>query len=215
MNTLLNAFVSYCALRESGFSVRLAYKNIGPKYGDDSIDIVIEKLGSTVNDLGLTIKIDTIKANNDIPFLGRIFINPWCMVGSVCDPKRSILKLHVGTKKYPPDVALVHKVMGYNAVDSHVPIIGDFCSYVFRSRSPCNVKITDKEIQFKIDRGPYPQDCSKDDYLRVVASSIGLDIQSVQNIQEKIQNATTDDDITGCLRFHVPIELGNEKLRIV
>ena len=78
-----------------------------------------------------------------VPFLGRIFLDPWSTSNSIQDPQRTLPKIHLTCSEdtIPLEVAAVNKAMGYKVNDEHTPIIGAFCNMIFLRYS--NVTISE------------------------------------------------------------------------
>ena len=89
-NTLVNAFVAYCAYR-STMKPKEAFDAIGPKFGDDGIDKAGHPFESVAGELGLKLKLTEVRTH--LTFCGRVFVNPKYTTTSICDPVRALVKI--------------------------------------------------------------------------------------------------------------------------
>jgi hypothetical protein len=136
-NTMMCAFVVYCAYREIGYSPEDAIKRIGLVFGDDGAfsddDGLAAQLPTVASELGLKIKIDIISRGDPIPYLGRYFVDPRTTFDSFQDPKRTIAKLHITTNcSVSVEQAMANKAAGYLVTDGKTPIIGAYARAVMR-----------------------------------------------------------------------------------
>lgn len=134
-NTIINAFITYAALRRLKHNPAQAFENLGLYCGDDSVNRNIpglaDALRSVGEELGFTLKIDVWARGEPIYYLGRYFLDPTTTTTSIQDPKRTLVKLHTTTSNEPDLAQLAaNKVSGYLATDAHTPIIGTWCQKV-------------------------------------------------------------------------------------
>lgn len=98
-NTVVNAWICYCAHRKEGMDPELAYKNtnLGLFVGDDSLSLnERNSLEIVARELGYKIKAEIIPRGNEVPFLSRYFPNPWDgEAGSYQDVVRLMRKAHI------------------------------------------------------------------------------------------------------------------------
>lgn len=146
-NTLIDALIAYIALRTTGMDSQSAWKNLGLYGGDDNLNKMLpgkvhEKVATK---LGYTLKITTIKYQQPVPFLGRIFLDPWSTSASICDVPRRIRSLHLTTVSniVPRELILRRRAEAYLINDPHTPIITDWCHMVLR-----NVRADTTQTQF-------------------------------------------------------------------
>lgn len=127
-NTYDNAFVAYCAYRESGCSPGIAYRSLGVYGGDDGInpDMDIKTFMVVCEDLGLKFTGQTQDSNDSVTFLGRIYTNPKIDSGSISDVSRCLSKLHLAKLGTTPEQGLANKIDGYLATDPEVPFFSDY-----------------------------------------------------------------------------------------
>lgn len=91
-NTIISAFIDYCGNRLAGQSMEEAWKNIGPKFGDDGISYTNES-EQVSKDLGLSLKCVKRDPCGRVGFLGRLFPIASSSDGSLQDPARVWYKL--------------------------------------------------------------------------------------------------------------------------
>nr|UQB76091.1 RNA-dependent RNA polymerase [Flumine nodavirus 26] len=132
-NTLINAFVSYAALRSANVSADHAYDYLGIYGGDDGISTVSSShLNRAAKDLGLRLKcIERRVSNNDVvTFLGRVYPNAWFGdTGSIQDPMRTWKKLHISfaNPNITDNQALADRALGYYLLDTNAPVTSEWC----------------------------------------------------------------------------------------
>lgn len=102
-NTLLNAYMCYCALRQSGLEPDEAWRKLGVYGGDDGVTAHVPPalLEHVCRDLGFKLKATVRRSGEAVTFLGRIFPNPWDNNGSFIDPLRALSKLHFTSDSDP------------------------------------------------------------------------------------------------------------------
>lgn len=127
-NTLIQAFVIFCARRHMGYNVDQAY-DVGLCYGDDGVAGCDAKaLTIMANELGLTLKCKTVKKHEPVDFLSRVFIDPWTTPSSFQDPLRALLKLHLTTDTLTDiDQCGYSKAQAYLVTDAQTPLISHWC----------------------------------------------------------------------------------------
>jgi hypothetical protein len=139
-NSWLNAFVCYCAARESGLSPAEAFRNFGIFGGDDGLTPVSKFfLENVAARLHLTLKARECNPDNgEWPtFLSRQF-GPDVWRGdpnTTCDIPRQLAKLHLTTNMEPNiDIAvkIKEKAFALNLTDSNTPIVGAVCQALLK-----------------------------------------------------------------------------------
>jgi hypothetical protein len=181
-NTLVNAFVAYCAWRlktekDTTITQRKKRKNIssifswiGPKCGDDGLEVsglagLMEEAASA---LGLKLKCEACNAKEYVPFCGRHYIQPMYECCSVVDIMRTLSHLHVsfGDRNLPTFELARRRVSGYLTTDPRTPYLSDYCRAVLRLVG--KEQITAGELNeafrqahadeyYRIKGGPYSQ----------------------------------------------------------
>jgi hypothetical protein len=136
-NTMLCAFIDYCAYRTQGFTPKQAFEKLALVYGDDgcrkSEPGLADALEGVAHTVGLKLKTDLVALEDPVPFLGRYFVNPSTMNDSFQDPKRTLSKLHLTTNKsLTPAQAATNKATGYLVTDKLTPLIGNWAATVLK-----------------------------------------------------------------------------------
>nr|UUG74218.1 MAG: RNA-dependent RNA polymerase [XiangYun tombus-noda-like virus 9] len=153
-NTLVSAFIPYCALRESGKNQHEALAGLGSYAGDDGITPYAEgldhQLSRVCHALGLTVKTDIIPVHNPIPYCGRFFLPVGTTCTSICDPVRTISKLHLtANKNVSTEQALVNKAAGYLVTDRKTPVVGVWADTMTKKYSHLTPKHEIQEEQWR------------------------------------------------------------------
>lgn len=97
-NTIVNAWLSYCAFRVDGLSPADAYAvtDRGLFVGDDSVSLNGPSIEQVATALGYKIKLDVVREGGEVPFLSRFFPGVWQgELGSYQDPIRLARKLAI------------------------------------------------------------------------------------------------------------------------
>lgn len=191
-NTLLNAFVAFCGYKLCGHTDERAFKTIGPVYGDDGIQLGSCKLQEAALAMGLVVKTDIIAKGSPVKFLGRVFVNPDTAYTSICEPLRALMKIPV---RVDESRKLSDKVTGYLVTDPNTPLVGNYCRALQRVYDLPTVRpddMRDKEMAFKIRRGPYPWDeADRPAAIAVVATLTELTVVDVATLDENLASVTT------------------------
>nr|QYF49982.1 MAG: RNA-dependent RNA polymerase [Hubei sediment noda-like virus 7] len=139
LNTVLNAFMQYCAVRMThrDLTPESAFNMIGLAFGDDSLfdqtyRVAFDKVA---NHLGMKLKLEKFDPANGVCFLARVFVDPWSTPTSIQDPLRTWRKLHMTTRdpSVPLADAAVDRVEGYLVSDPYTPVTSDYCRAVLKA----------------------------------------------------------------------------------
>jgi len=152
MNSTDNAFVTFCAYRESGLTPAAAYAKLGLYGGDDglSVDMVEKTYESTVNDIGLILKAISRLPTRPVGFLGRVYPNPAGSPAHIADVPRQLKKLHIVPTRDPlyinkPHVALYNRALSILVTDPQTPILADWARAMIRL-TPDDSRIRDTRL---------------------------------------------------------------------
>lgn len=130
-NTITNAFNNYVALRYDN-EPKQAWDKLGLFGGDDGLAIGVEskQLESTFARLGMLLKAEKRVVGQPVPFLGRIYLDPWTTPESIIDVSRQLKRIHATvTPAFVPDNVVVwRKIEGYSVNDLKTPIISNWCT---------------------------------------------------------------------------------------
>jgi len=130
-NTMINAYIGYCALREVGRSKLEAWRELGIYGGDDGLTPYMPLLEGSIekvaNDLGLVVKMSMHNVDEPVPFLGRIIPQPYTSQDSHQDVLRTLPKLHLSfNKSVSLDQAAYNRAFGYLITYGKTPLIREW-----------------------------------------------------------------------------------------
>jgi hypothetical protein len=151
-NSVVVAFIIFCAHMDAGLTADEAFEHIGLVYSDDAVTSYCPGLPQTAKNLGFTFKVET--SDTRVKFLSRIWPNPRVSLSSYCDVERALRKIHLTVDGSPE--ALANKAAGYTVTDSSTPIVGLLCETILRLLKTDDVKST-REDKWK-QAHPWPQD---------------------------------------------------------
>jgi hypothetical protein len=139
-NTLINAFVGFCCLRELGHPPKEAYAALGLYGGDDGIsDLPRGAMEKTCKLVDLKVKPLYRTHGDPVSFLGRIWPEPATHCGSYIDPIRVLSKLHYVSSADPTIPRELHawrKGVSLLATDSQTPLLGDIARSLMALGAP-------------------------------------------------------------------------------
>lgn len=134
-NTLANAFNNYCVNRHT-LETSAAWDALGIYGGDDGISNYSDpkRVSEIHAQLGMKVEVDVVHVGEPLPFLGRIYIDPWTTNQSMCDVKRQLRKLHLTSAPaiVPDNVVLWRKAEGFLVTDPSTPIISQWALAINR-----------------------------------------------------------------------------------
>lgn len=201
-NTLINAFVTYCAAREGKMSHEHALRMLGIYAGDDGLSMVKGSyLRDAARDLGLTLKYEW-RTSGSFSFLGRIFYGADVgELGSIQDPLRTWRKLHISfAPAYISDTqALANRAAGYRSLDPEAPVLKEWCEKVLEftglygaldSDAPYYARMAERDPEF----GTWPQ-LTTEAGLEAIAWRIGSTVESVADLCQRIRDARQLSDL--------------------
>jgi len=170
-NSTINAFVAYVVLRHT-HGPHSAYKSLGLYGGDDGITTNVDpKMYIRVaTKMGMKLKAETIHPGTPVPFLGRIFVDPWTTNASIADVPRQLKKLHLTASPtaVPDDLILRRRAEGLVITDPNTPILSEWAGAVIRitdakySKESLEVlaqkhsSYLSKETSYASKHGPFP-----------------------------------------------------------
>jgi hypothetical protein len=204
-NTMINAFVMYCALRKLKLSKEEAMANIGLACGDDGYMTnrpgLKEALEAVCKDLGLQLKPE-VHVEGPYPYLGRFFCDPATTKTSFQDPMRTMAKIHLTANSQVPDSqARVNKCLGYLTTDTLTPIIGDYCRLSCKATdgdddgTDYGGKALTGEEAFKLTMA-WPQDPNDQDLInQQVAKLCSLECHELATMVETLRGCTSYKDV--------------------
>lgn len=138
-NTLIVAFVLYCAARNARMIKPGEITNIpGLVYGDDTLcgGLRASVMERTARDLGLTLKCEVSKECQPVTFLSRVFVDPWTTSTSVQEPKRALGKMHLSViRNIDKRLVARNKAKGYLATDKLTPLMSEYATHILEKTS--------------------------------------------------------------------------------
>jgi len=201
LNTVLNAFIQYVAIRRSlpELPKEDAFQLIGLAFGDDSLfDRRFKRqFVNVAGQLGMDLKIEPYAPENGVTFLARVFINPTGTSTSFQDPLRTWRKLHLTARdpNVPLGDAAVDRVEGYLETDRLTPVTGAYCRAIVRGYHDLSEhrglrKDSDKEKPYWLTMGgAWPQDPKDiEAMLDVMASRTGFSKEVLRDIDRHLEN---------------------------
>lgn len=197
-NTLITAFVLYCAARrQSLIQAGEIMKIPGLTYGDDCVagSVTMDNLVETARQIGLTLKCAKRVRGETVTFLARVFVNPWSTTTSVQDPERCLGKIHLSTlKDVDPAIVSVYKATGYLASDPLTPVLSNYCKLSLK-QGPALTEKALRQIELTGEynwwytnfTNSWPQHANDyDTMVRVVADSLRISESEVMSLCEDI-----------------------------
>lgn len=176
-NSVDNAYICYVALRVDGCSHQEAVDKLGLYGGDDGVTPPLRdpsNLEKVAKAYGADLKVE--KFTTWVPFLGRIYLNPFVRTESIYDLRRFVAKAHitVAPKDVPLGLAASRKARGFRVTDSNTPLIAQWCDYIERTYGVSELK-DDREMNWwvrgihKFHLPPFPQTNINDPLVQAVA----------------------------------------------
>jgi hypothetical protein len=202
MNSIDNAFVSYCAYRTMGYSESVSYDKLGLYGGDDGLsgDIDTTILERVATDLGLRLKVTSRPSSDPTSLLGRLYPIPAGSPVNMADLPRQLAKLHVCPTRDPkivadPWIGLYNKASGYYITDPHTPMLGAWCRTVLRLAPP-NSQQARPELGPWLARllaGEQGYVVPRDIALMHAARVLDCTVQDIIEYETKLESVTTCD----------------------
>jgi hypothetical protein len=208
-NTETNAFNNYVALRYT-MNPEQAWKRLGKYGGDDGLSRGVEPklLESTFAKLGMLLKAEVKKAGDYLPFLGRLYLDPWSTPESIIDVPRQLSKLHatVSPSYVPDNVVLWRKVEGYLVNDERTPIISAWCTMIRRLFPAPTPQLRDKyenvtknDVNWWSRQGTFTLLNNIPLALDVLSKHMGIDVTEIIEFEKKIYSVIDVQQIKGLM----------------
>jgi hypothetical protein len=192
-NTLANAFITYCSLRESGLTHQEAWETMGFFGGDDSLnfDLDADLMVKVAKEMGMKLTRETIDLNTQpIQFLGR-FYPSLQEEYSVADVRRQLRKFWLTNSNAPDNVVLFRKAQSILVTDPNTPILSNYMKAILSSLD------VDPEVAktYSVDLGWWTKfenqrsfvDANPERTLHAVALSLDITIDEVILIDRAIR----------------------------
>lgn len=209
LNSVINAYINYCAYRHH-YESNVAYRKLGIYGGDDgsSFGLPMNTLVRTAAKFGISFRGEEIRPGSPMPFLGRVYLDPWTTNESMCDVLRQFRKLHLtASPKTTPDIlALLRKASGLIQTDPKTPLISNWALAVIRISTKhftnpyihklYHTTMSDNIYWSKFDTSVqfYPIK-SKDDAMNLVTTNLNATTPEVEEVMDKFDKADKLEDL--------------------
>jgi len=204
-NTIINAYVMYCALRRLRLDCNEAMANIGLACGDDGYmrnrPGLTNALLSVCKDLGLDLKPE-LHTEGPYPYLGRYFCDPATTATSFQDPMRTLAKIHLSANSQVSDAqARVNKCIGYLVTDAMTPLIGEYCRLGIKPTVGDHGETVYAGTRFSSEETyklslAWPQDINDKDLIdQQVAKLCGLEALELANMVKTLSDCESYFDV--------------------
>jgi hypothetical protein len=209
-NTLINAFVAYCALRTTIRQPSAALKKIGPKFGDDGIDAIIPAhMLKVAKDLGLSVKLEDRSTDEFVTFCGRYYIMPRTCKHSIFNVSKALASIPIafGDNKQTRKTHMKAKIEGYLAMDPETPVLSQYARQLLKIYKLENVRADfgrDLNMKYKVQQGPWPRqddEITKSKELVVIAKMLNLQPQDIPHMIDAIASCRHPGDIGKAVRI--------------
>nr|QYF49974.1 MAG: RNA-dependent RNA polymerase [Sichuan forest noda-like virus 6] len=205
-NTILNAFLQYCAIRLTCpyTPTDIAFRQIGLAFGDDSLfeRQFATKFQFAAERLGMQLKVEVCLPDQGVTFLARVFPNPTATTTSFQDPLRTWRKLHLTCRD--PNISLatasVDRLEGYLATDAYTPVTAEYARMIIRNYSPIAETLEKRRARKSVDKekpywltvgGAWPQDPDDSELmLHCISARTGFDVEALRMMQQTLVNLT-------------------------
>jgi hypothetical protein len=210
-NTIVCAYVVYCALRELGYDTKDAWEALDLYYGDDGVTAarvgMSDALEAAARELGLKLKCSRIARGEPLPFLGRIFCDICTSRDSLQDPGRTLGKIHLTANREVSEAqAMANKAFGYLPSDEKTPVIGTWCRKVVEITQVKEMKNATREENYKLSNC-WPQTDAKL-IAETMAKVLGISEAELIVMDEKISEVTALDQFPNHTEFYGSCNLG-------
>jgi len=214
LGSISNAFVTYCALRYHHDAIN-AWNSLGIYGGDDGVtfDLSPNSLMLAGAKFGMSIKAEVVKRGDPVPFLGRIYVDPWTGPESIVDVMRQYRKMHLTAtpKVVPASVVLFRKGLGLWITDAQTPLISHMCMAITRVYGDLSrhkyfeLSKVDRSYWLRYaspDQFPAPKDRST--MMDIIANNMGIDDIALTDLIAKFMAVQTEEELLSIPMLHVP-----------
>jgi hypothetical protein len=212
------------------YAIELAYRWIGPKFGDDGLDPATpyvddgtwERAMLYVDRMdGFVRKLETTSAVKEEPveYLSRIYPCPLRSPSSYCKVEKAVDKISIAVSRDPERYTL--KLRGYWTTDRNTPIVGAYLTAVGKmygielSQIDDDAQLSqlyeqDRELYWKIASGPFPWDeNASDEQYASVSADYGMSSGELRNFDALLRSQSTWSGIQAMM---LPAKLISETL---
>jgi hypothetical protein len=205
LNSLCNGFINYCAYRVS-FGATESWQRLGLYGGDDGVsyDLDPTHLVQTAARFGMVFEAGLIASGRPVPFLGRLYVDPWTTDASVMDVARQARKLHLTATPATVSEILVlnRKAVGILVTDPDTPFISAWAKAVVRltnnhpAVNPNKFKLTrcDDRYWAKFE-SPFIQPSTRSLAMSVVTENLEMSSGDITRFEIACDRARYLDDL--------------------
>jgi len=225
-NSVMNAFTNYCAFRKLGHTSSEAYRKLGFYGGDDGItcDLDLDTLLHVSATIGFAFKSYVVRPLQPLPFLGRIFVDPWTLSASIADVPRQLSKLHLTrtVEAIPDYMVLRRKAEGLLVTDRNTPVLADWARAVIRivpqtSYGRFETLLAEDDSYWLKYTDPFPALPTRDLTLPIVAEALQVDVGEVIEFCSKLDRVSSMKGLDvgqfhADVKVEIPVESGGDVL---
>jgi len=203
-NSFDNALIAYVALRNGGLSPAQSWSSLGFYGGDDGLTVNISPRNyrHVAELMGLTLKADVVLPNSPVPFLGRIYLDPWTTPNSIIDVQRQVRRLHLSCAPdtVPSHIALRRRAEGLIVTDAQTPFISHWARKVLELTAGLNTVRYDNllrtdDLWFAQYTNQFPQQSLRHDLCwSIAADQLGVSASELFTYCGLIDDALDFDD---------------------
>lgn len=203
LGSLTNAFINYTALRYHHMPAE-SWRRMGLYGGDDGItfDLPATSLKRAAARYGMAFDADVVMQGMPLPFLGRLFIDPWTSGQNIADVLRQLRKLHLTAtpKNVKADLVLHRKASGILVTDPQTPFLSIWAQAVIRLTAGV---VSDKRYhQTAVDspywakfEHPFPPPTDQQYVYGLVAEQLNMSMTELAIIECKFRSAEKLEDL--------------------
>ena len=220
LNTPTPAFHAYCAFRYTK-TPEEAWAALGLYGGDDSIDFDLDpqRLVNVAAQLGMQVNVDVMRCGEPVPFLGRVYLDPWTDVTCIADVPRQLKKLHLSSTPptVPNEVALRRKAKGILVTDPNTPFISKWARFYLEATRNMDVEDSKWENVLRNDdsyyskfEAPFAAPTDEELAYKVVAQMLQCDAGELREMESRFDTIWSVADIPSLgIKFNAdtPVEL--------
>jgi hypothetical protein len=175
--------------------------------GDDGVTPNIDpsELNKTFAKLGLLSKAETILPFERVPFLGRVYVDPWTNTHSFIDVPRQLRKLHltIAPRTVPDNVCFLRKALGYLITDANTPIITEWSKKIISIFKDVPIdefskRMTQGDLSYWAKfENPFEPLTAMENTLAIawISETLGKSITDVSNMVDWMKRSKTIEDL--------------------
>jgi hypothetical protein len=216
--------------QDEGKLLWMAYRYIGPKFGDDALDpatplvtdamwLKCSRYLTLCDGMKTDVEFISTRPDNMQPweYLSRMYPSPMTSGTSYCKIEKALDKLSIAINSDPERYAL--KCQGYWTVDSKTPVVNAYLKAMARiynfeleplatdENTLDELYYADRDLYYKVKAGPYPTDDQTEELLiEAAARQLGFAAGTeLQQFVDGLSQATTREEMA---EFKLPLIQG-------